>query len=549
MSLNDTITALGTSIINLVNNKVAKYVPPTATDINLGVVKPDGETITIDGNGVISSNGGASRNIGEIVASTVPLTDAGLHLLDGALISGSGAYADFVSYVKNLYNNNPNANYFCKNTTIRSYNYENIGRLSCTDGILNGFSSTTNYANAEVSTNPTTSMEFVIRIKQSPLARGTIVYPYNNAGGFYLRSETGTMHCCLWGVSDWYSMNLPLSADTWTYYKLTWDGTTYKCYSSTNGTSWTEGTSITSSTPLDFKGYMHLGGCNWEAVPFETGSIDLNKSYLKCNGSYVWRGYTDTSYTGEQLWQKQVTDHGVCGKFVYDATANTVRLPKVMGIIEGTTDSTTLGDLVEAGLPDHNHTFTLGHDTASGQGWEKICSGSVVHTTTLASEYNPIYGNSDTVQPQTIKVLYYIVIATSTKTDIQVDIDEIATDLNGKADTDLSNVPNSKGILTESYKNGTSWYRVYSDGWCEQGGEFSNIINSWKHISLLKEYATTSYTILFGGFDPSGFTYPDTIYTYHTKTNSSFYVGLRVFSSGDVSSKRGANWYTCGYIR
>ena len=55
-----------------------------------------------------------------------------------------------------------------------------------------------------------------------------------------------------------------------------------------------------------------------------------------------------------------------------------------------------------------------------------------------ASQSNSIYGNSSTVQPQSIKVFYYIVIATTTKTNIQVDIDEIVTDLNGKAnDTDV----------------------------------------------------------------------------------------------------------------
>ena len=57
-----------------------------------------------------------------------------------------------------------------------------------------------------------------------------------------------------------------------------------------------------------------------------------------------------------------------------------------------------------------------------------------------ASRSSSVYGNSSTVQPQSIKVLYYIVVATSTKTDIQVDIDEIATDLNGKMDIDMSNM-------------------------------------------------------------------------------------------------------------
>lgn len=42
------------------------------------------------------------RNIGEIVASTIPLTDAGLHLLDGSVLQGGGIYDDFVTYIAGL---------------------------------------------------------------------------------------------------------------------------------------------------------------------------------------------------------------------------------------------------------------------------------------------------------------------------------------------------------------------------------------------------------------------------------------------------------------
>ena len=47
------------------------------------------------------------RNVGEIVESTVPLTDAGLHLLDGSLLSGSGSYADFVTHMAGVYTDHP----------------------------------------------------------------------------------------------------------------------------------------------------------------------------------------------------------------------------------------------------------------------------------------------------------------------------------------------------------------------------------------------------------------------------------------------------------
>ena len=262
---------------------------------------------------------GTVRNIGEIVQSVVPLTDAGLHLLDGGLISGTGIYKEFVDYIAGLYIANPNANYF-----------------------------------------------------------------------------------------------------------------------------------IT-----------------------------------------------------ESAWQSSVATYGVCGKFVYDSVNNTVRLPKITGIIEGTIDSTALGDLVQAGLPlmytsttgSHAHTrgtqnitgsmaitsgsysdlfdetvdmygafsgtktalYADSHTGIAIQGYsvvnfnaattwsgETSLAGDHYHTTSWGANVN-------TVQPQTIKAFVYIVVATSVKTDIQVDIDEIATDLNGKAGTDLANVNNSGKSLAASW--------------------------------------------------------------------------------------------------
>ena len=160
-------------------------------------------------------------------------------------------------------------------------------------------------------------------------------------------------------------------------------------------------------------------------------------------------------FTTEAAWQQSVTNYGVCGKFVYNSVNNTVRLPKITGIVEGTTDLTALGDLVEAGCPNitggwgdqsggngavpKTGAFSGSVGSKGSAGWG-TSAGSVSTIDFNASNSNPIYGNSDTVQPQTIKALYYIVVAASIKTDVEVDIDNIATDLNGKADVDLSNM-------------------------------------------------------------------------------------------------------------
>lgn len=331
----------------------------------------DPESDTVNWN--VFESGGA-RNIGEIVQSTIPLTDAGLHLLDGALIDGSGGYADFVDYIAGLYD---------------SGDYDDI---------------------------------------------------------------------------------------------------------------------------------------------FET----------------------------EANWQSAVTTYGVCGKFVYNSVNNTARLPKITGIIEGTTDTTALGDLVEAGLPNFSGTFRTdyasptGDITAVNQTFSSGISGSSSTNTDYVvtvdlSNASSIYGNSNTVQPQTIKVLYYIVIATTTKTAIQVDIDEIATDLNGKADVDLSNVPTSKGILTESYVNGTSWYRVYSDGWCEQGGR-TNSGSSNVTVTLLKPFIDTNYNIITNLIGSDGAYLSRADATVSRITTTTFFIDYKGTSPDGVGSGIGYFWHACGYI-
>lgn len=54
--------------------------------------------------------------------------------------------------------------------------------------------------------------------------------------------------------------------------------------------------------------------------------------------------------------------------------------------------------------------------------------------------------------------------------------------------------------LKESYidENG-NWYRLYSDGWLEQGGTY--IGSTGSTITLLKPYADTNYTLAFANFN------------------------------------------------
>lgn len=51
-------------------------------------------------------------------------------------------------------------------------------------------------------------------------------------------------------------------------------------------------------------------------------------------------------------------------------------------------------------------------------------------------------------------------------------------------------------VVIKNYQNGSSWYRVWSDGWIEQGGAVNAGVDSTGTITLMKAFKTTNYTAL-----------------------------------------------------
>ena len=325
---------------------------------------------------------------------------------------------------------------------------------------------------------------------------------------------------------------------------------------STNGTnaSWANvptrniGEIVESTIPLSDAGLHLLDG----SVISGSGAYSAFVTYI----AGLVSGHSEL-FTTEANWQTSVTNYGACGKFVYDSVNNTVRLPKIIGFTESTIDPIMLGDLTEAGLPNITGAWKSAYNINQANSSE--CEGALYapygtspgyyggsgagadwgYGIKLDASYsNSIYGNSATVQPQAIKVLYYIVIATSTKTDIQVDIDEVMTDLNGKVDiVDLATCH----VVVETYVNGTSWYRVYSDGWCEQGGQLTTTnANTTVTVNLLKTFVDTNYTVNAIQFR-DGTT---------GEYNANVYVVQKYTSSIDIYGQHPYTlWMACGYIR
>lgn len=282
----------------------------------------------------------------------------------------------------------------------------------------------------------------------------------------------------------------------------------------------------------------NVGEIVQSTIPLTDAGLHLLDGSLLAYGSYqafidyIADLYDSGNYTDifdtESNWQSSVTTYGVCGKFVYNSVNQTVRLPKITGFTEGTIDPTVLGDLVQAGLPNiignwqgnaggnYSASGAVSSSPTTAQGWGNSSGSNHFNFTLNASTYNSIYGNSNTVQPQAIKILYYIVIATATKTSIQVDIDQIATDLNGKADVSLSNV-NETGTSTgagwampsDTYvnltigSNGTTytapangWYYVHGDSDANNNFHsitiFYNTANNWNTPVIRRSNSSSS---------------------------------------------------------
>lgn len=111
----------------------------------------------------------------------------------------------------------------------------------------------------------------------------------------------------------------------------------------------------------------------------------------------------------------------------------------------------------------------------------------------------------------------------------------------GRMQEQITNInASSRGYLVESYVNGRSWYRVYSDGWCEQGGHIT-VTEAATNITLLKSYKDNNYNAV-------GCQANTNTAGYHT-------INVAAYSATQVQIRQNAvgsplvNWIAMGYIK
>ncbi len=110
---------------------------------------------------------------------------------------------------------------------------------------------------------------------------------------------------------------------------------------------------------------------------------------------------------------------------------------------------------------------------------------------------------------------------------------------------DKLNISQVKAYITEVYQSGTSWYRIWSDGWCEQGGDIppTQLTAGVKFtVSLLKPFKDINYRTyisMYSGDSTSQILFRNAYPGSQPTTSSFTYFGAGVTR---------AYWFAQGYI-
>ena len=119
---------------------------------------------------------------------------------------------------------------------------------------------------------------------------------------------------------------------------------------------------------------------------------------------------------------------------------------------------------------------------------------------------------------------------------------------NTNATTTSSATSSKPAIVVENYKNGTEWYRVWSDGWIEQGGHaIAGKTASGTKINLIKNYKDANYTINMTINDGTISTAGARSVICNLKETNGFYAVGLAYTSAAFFSEYDFDWYTCGY--
>ena len=273
--------------------------------------------------------------------------------------------------------------------------------------------------------------------------------------------------------------------------------------------------------------------------------------YSKSQFSDLWDNYLSTSLLNTCTYTEYISNlstYGQCAKFAVDTANNKFRVPLIKdgSVIQQALTDDKLGKSYNAGLPNITSSDNrfLGTRTSStnlnkdafyytqrnantGYTPQSQTKASLSTLSFDASRSNSTYGNSDTVQPNAVALRYFVVVANGQINQSMMDWSAWASSLQGKANTDLSN-------LSDSGK------KVIDGQWVS------------KSETLSTATAVGTYTIDLSSYLPND-NYNYEVYicciaSVHTQNLSSVYFSSSIIEkSGFFKIIQGANGGSYGY--
>ena len=244
----------------------------------------------------------------------------------------------------------------------------------------------------------------------------------------------------------------------------------------------------------------------------------------------------------EAEWQEIATrDNGFCPFYSSGDGSTNFRTPKFAPYQQIALASGSAGKYHQAGLPNITGSVSVSggendlsrtsgilvsrgaltassFGTASWTGYSEVSGRYWSELRISASKSDKTYGRSSTVQPESHEWVL-CVVAYGIATNVgSVDIQNVMSAVNAVQAKVDSKLEASTVHITETWKStdGSSWYRVWSDGFIEQGGHYTSSDSSGLTVTLNKQMKTTYYPCdVTGGYNDStdmgwGFAYDKT---------------------------------------
>lgn len=291
---------------------------------------------------------------------------------------------------------------------------------------------------------------------------------------------------------------------------------------------------------------------------------------IQCNGATynreLYKDFFDYATSKgwvktEEEWQAIASaNRGYCPYYSQGDGSTTFRTPKFAPFMQVAIASRDVGKYHEAGLPNITGRSDLGgiyshvnfggallteKNVGDATGATHVNAGGDqrVKITFAASNSSYIYGRSSTVQPEPNEWMICVVVAGQATNIGSVDVSNVMSAV-AQVQASVSAVEakpilNTKAYITETWSNGTSWYRKYSDGWIEQGGEYTKERDTNITVTFPVAFKDTNYTISTSHYSRLTSSEPP-VCDFTVKTNTGF-----AHNYGSWGSKIG--WVACGY--